>query len=168
MRCPFCGAANSSVKDSRPSDDDSVIRRRRACESCGSRFTTFERVQLREITVIKRDGRQVAFDREKLIRSVKIATRKRGVGADQIDHMVDRLLHRLDASGENEIASAVIGEMVMEELAKLDLVSYIRFASVYRDFRDVRDFGRLIAALTPATVTFPPSPPPQEDRRDAE
>ena len=149
MRCPFCAAANSSVKDSRPSDDDSVIRRRRACDACGSRFTTFERVQLREIMVIKRDGRQVPFDREKLLRSVKIATRKRPIGADQIDRMIDNLVHRLESSGDGEIPSAYIGAMVMDDLAELDPISYIRFASVYKDFREVRDFGRLIAELTP-------------------
>ena len=152
MRCPVCGAANSSVKDSRPSDDDAVIRRRRACDACGSRFTTFERVQLREIMVIKRDGRQTQFDRDKLVRSLKIATRKRPIGTDQIDRLIDRVVHRLESSGESEFPTAIIGEMVMEELAELDPVSYIRFASVYRDFRDVQDFGRLIEALTPPGV----------------
>ena len=152
MRCPVCGAANSSVKDSRPSDDDAVIRRRRSCDACGSRFTTFERVQLREITVIKRDGRQTNFDREKLLRSLKIATRKRPIGTDQIDRLIDRVVHRLESSGDSEFPTAIIGEMVMEELAELDPVSYIRFASVYRDFRDVQDFGRLIEALTPPGV----------------
>lgn len=144
MRCPFCGDADTQVKDSRPTEDDTAIRRRRLCTACGSRFTTFERVQLRELTVYKRDQQRVPFDREKLARSIEIAVRKRPVDPDRVDRMVNGIVRRLESSGESEIPSTLIGEMVMDALSQLDPVAYVRFASVYRNFREAKDFEEFI------------------------
>ena len=147
MRCPFCGFEDTQVKDSRPSQDQSAIRRRRACSSCGSRFTTFERVQLRELTVIKRDKSRSPFDREKLMRSVSIATRKRPVKPEDIDRMVNGIVRRLETSGESDVSSITIGELIMDGLSQLDSIAYVRFASVYRNFRETKDFEEFIDEL---------------------
>lgn len=144
MRCPFCGNAETQVKDSRPSDDSAAIRRRRLCAGCEGRFTTFERVQLRELMVLKRSGRRSPFDREKLERSVSIALRKRPVDADRIDRMVSAIVRLLESMGETEIASQVIGELVMKHLKAVDEVAYVRYASVYRDFRETADFAKFL------------------------
>ncbi len=148
MRCPFCGNADTQVKDSRPTEDASAIRRRRYCQACGSRFTTFERIQLRELTVLKSDGRRAAFDRDKLLRSVLIATRKRPVDPDRVDRMVTGIVRRLESLGEPEVNSNVIGEMVMDGLSNLDQVAYVRFASVYKNFREARDFEQFVGELS--------------------
>ena len=147
MRCPFCGFEDTQVKDSRPSQDQSAIRRRRACSSCGSRFTTFERVQLRELTVIKRDKSRSPFDREKLMRSVSIATRKRPVKPEDIDRMVNGIVRRLETSGESDVSSTTIGELIMDALSHLDSIACVRFASVYRNFRETKDFEEFIDEL---------------------
>lgn len=144
MRCPFCHNEDSQVKDSRPTEDGAAIRRRRQCDKCGNRFTTFERVQLRDLVVIKRSGRRVPFDRDKLVRSVSIALRKRPIEQDQIEQMVSGIVRKLESQGDAEVPSETIGEMVMEALAHLDPVAYVRYASVYRDFRDTSDFGDFI------------------------
>jgi transcriptional repressor NrdR len=148
MRCPFCGNADTQVKDSRPTEDNASIRRRRFCPSCGSRFTTFERIQLRELTVVKKTGQRVPFDRDKLMRSILIATRKRPVEHDRIERMVSGIVRRLESLGESEIQSTVIGEMVMDALANLDQVAYVRFASVYKNFREARDFETFVGELS--------------------
>jgi len=140
LRCPFCGHENSQVKDSRPTEDGSSIRRRRQCEDCAARFTTFERVQLRELVVVKSENRREPFDRAKLERSILIACRKRPVPPDRIERLASSIQRQLETSGETELGSARIGEMVMEGLKALDPVAYIRFASVYKDFREARDF----------------------------
>ena len=140
MRCPFCGHDDSQVKDSRPTEDGAAIRRRRQCEGCAARFTTFERIQLRELAVVKGDGRREPFDREKLLRSVSIAARKRPIEPVRLEKLVSGIQRRLETSGESEVTAARIGEMVMEGLKGLDSVAYIRFASVYRDFSEARDF----------------------------
>ena len=140
MRCPFCAHENSQVKDSRPTEDGSAIRRRRQCEDCGARFTTFERIQLRELTVVKSENRREPFDRAKLERSVAIACRKRPVTPERIERLVSSIQRQMETSGESEMASSRIGEMVMEGLKALDPVAYIRFASVYKDFREAKDF----------------------------
>ncbi|WP_137125366.1 transcriptional regulator NrdR [Roseomonas sp. HF4] len=147
MKCPFCGAEDTQVKDSRPAEDAAAIRRRRACASCGARFTTFERVQLREITVLKTDGRRVPFDREKLARSIRVALRKRPVDEDRIERLVNSIQRRLETEGETEIPSRKIGEIVMESLRELDQVAYVRFASVYRNFGEARDFQAFLGEL---------------------
>ena len=147
MRCPFCGSENSQVKDSRPSDENAAIRRRRVCADCGGRFTTFERVQLRELTVMKRSGRKVPFDRDKLARSVSISLRKRPIEAERIDRLVSGLVRQIESSGESEITSAEIGELVMAALREFDPIAYVRFASVYRDFRDANDFHAVLRDL---------------------
>ncbi|MGH6887847.1 MAG: transcriptional regulator NrdR [Rhizomicrobium sp.] len=147
MRCPFCGHEDSQVKDSRPSEDNSAIRRRRHCPACGGRFTTFERVQLRELIVVKKTGRREAFERDKLERSLAHALRKRPVEPERVDRMVTGIVRRLESMGENEIPSTVIGELVMQALASLDKVAYVRFASVYRNFRETRDFEALIGEM---------------------
>jgi transcriptional repressor NrdR len=147
MRCPFCGGEDTQVKDSRPAEEGGAIRRRRACPSCGARFTTFERVQLRELTVIKSDGRRVPFDREKLARSIRIALRKRPVDEDRIERVVNGIQRRLETEGEQEVTSRRIGEMVMEALKDLDQVAYVRFASVYRNFREAKDFQAFLGQL---------------------
>jgi transcriptional repressor NrdR len=147
MRCPFCGEADTQVKDSRPTDDGSAIRRRRFCGDCSQRFTTIERVQLRELMVLKADGRRVAFDRDKLARSVRIALRKRPVNDERIERIVNGIVRQLEASGETEITSSKIGEHVMDTLKEVDEVAYVRFASVYRDFREARDFEAFLGSL---------------------
>lgn len=144
MRCPFCGSEDSAVRDSRPAEDNTVVRRRRSCGDCGGRFTTFERVQLREVTVVKRDGKRTPFDRDKLLRSITIATRKRPFEAEQLDQLVSGIIRRMESAGEAEIPSTEIGGMVMEALAELDPVAYVRYASVYRDFKDASDFAQFI------------------------
>lgn len=144
MRCPFCQNEDSQVKDSRPTEDGAAIRRRRQCDACGSRFTTFERVQLRDLVVLKRSGRRAPFDREKLTRSVSIALRKRPIEQEQIDQMISGIVRRLESSGETEVTSQTIGEMVMEALKGIDQVGYVRYASVYRDFSAVGDFQDFI------------------------
>jgi transcriptional repressor NrdR len=140
MRCPFCAHDDSQVKDSRPTEDSTSIRRRRQCESCGARFTTFERVQLREVTVVKSGDRREAFDRRKLEQSIALAVRKRGVSQERIDQLVSGIQRQVETSGDSEVPSARIGELVMEGLRQIDSVAYIRFASVYRDFSEARDF----------------------------
>jgi transcriptional repressor NrdR len=148
MRCPFCGHDDTQVKDSRPTDDNAAIRRRRFCPACGSRFTTFERVQLRELTVVKKSGKRVPFDREKLARSIHIATRKRPVDNERIERIINAIVRRLESSGESEISSDAIGEQVMDALYALDPVAYVRFASVYRNFREVKDFEDFVGKLS--------------------
>ncbi len=144
MRCPYCGSLDTQVKDSRPTDDSGAIRRRRVCPDCGGRFTTFERVQLRELTVIKKSGRRAPFDREKLARSVQIALRKRPVDPERVDRMINGLVRQLESQGEPEVTAEAIGEMVIQGLKNLDEVAYVRFASVYRNFREARDFAPLL------------------------
>ncbi|MEE9317407.1 MAG: transcriptional regulator NrdR [Rhodospirillales bacterium] len=147
MRCPFCGHKDTQVKDSRPTEENATIRRRRLCPECSSRFTTFERVQLRDLSVLKSDGEKVPFDREKLARSLQIALRKRPVDEDRVERIVNGIQRRLETLGESEIPTKVIGEMVMEALAEMDQVAFVRFASVYRDFRDAKDFEAFIGKL---------------------
>ncbi|MCH8091696.1 MAG: transcriptional repressor NrdR [Proteobacteria bacterium] len=147
MRCPFCGHADTQVKDSRPTEDAAAIRRRRACPACGSRWTTFERVFLRELTVLKKNGQRATFDRDKLARSIHIAVRKRPIDDEQVERIVNGIQRRLESSGENDIPTPMIGEMVMDALASLDQVAYVRFASVYRNFREAKDFEDFIGKL---------------------
>lgn len=147
MRCPYCNSLDTQVKDSRPTDDNTAIRRRRICSDCGGRFTTFERVQLRELTVVKRSGRRVPFDRDKLARSVAVALRKRPVESERVERMLSGLVRRLESQGESDIPAELIGQMVMEGLKQIDGVAYVRFASVYRDFREARDFENALAEL---------------------
>ncbi len=147
MRCPFCRSDDTQVKDSRPTEDNSAIRRRRHCPACASRFTTFERIQLRDLIVLKKDGSRSPFDRDKLARSLSIALRKRPVEPERIERMVNVIQRRLETSGEPEVASKIIGEMVMEGLANLDQVAFVRFASVYRNFREAKDFEDFIGNL---------------------
>jgi transcriptional repressor NrdR len=147
MRCPFCGHEDTQVKDSRSSEDGAAIRRRRFCAACSQRFTTVERVQLRELTVVKVDGRRVPFEREKLARSVRTALRKRPVQEERIERIVNGIVRQLEASGENDIASQQIGELVMETLREVDEVAYVRFASVYRNFREAKDFEAFLGSL---------------------
>lgn len=144
MRCPFCQNEDTQVKDSRPTEDGAAIRRRRQCDKCGSRFTTFERVQLRDLIVLKRSGRRVPFDRDKLARSLTVALRKRPIEQDQIEQMISGIVRKLESSGESEITSETIGEMVMDALQNLDPVAYVRYASVYRDFKETSDFADFI------------------------
>ena len=144
MRGPFCGNDESQVKDSRPSEDGAAIRRRRLCPQCGGRFTTFERVQLRELVIVKRSGRRSPFDRDKLMRSVMIALRKRPVDQDRIEQMVSRIVRQLESMGETELPSSTVGGLVMAGLKELDDVAYVRYASVYRDFRETGDFARFL------------------------
>ena len=148
MRCPFCSNEDTQVKDSRPTEDNTAIRRRRFCPACAARFTTFERVQLRELTVLKSGGQRVPFVRDKLERSILIATRKRPVDPDRIDRMINAIVRQLESSGANEIPSHEIGGLVMEALANLDQVAYVRFASVYRNFREAKDFQDFIGQLS--------------------
>ncbi|WP_114954891.1 transcriptional regulator NrdR [Sphingosinicella terrae] len=147
MRCPFCAHENSQVKDSRPTEDGSSIRRRRQCEDCGARFTTFERVQLRDLIVVKSENRREPFDRTKLERSIAIACRKRPVAPERIERLASSIQRQLETSGESELPSSRIGEMVMEGLKALDPVAYIRFASVYKDFREARDFEQFAGTV---------------------
>jgi transcriptional repressor NrdR len=155
MRCPHCGALDTQVRDSRPSEDHNAIRRRRSCAQCGARFTTFERVQLRELTIVKRDGRRVPFDREKLTRSVGIAVRKRPVSQERIDRLVSSIVRALENRNDAEISSQDVGSLVMEALKAIDGVAYIRYASVYRDFREAKDFQRVLGELGDAFVHPP-------------
>ncbi len=150
MRCPFCGHDDSQVKDSRPTEDNAAIRRRRQCEACGARFTTFERIQLRELTVVKSEGRRQTFEREKLERSVTIACRKRPIDPAKIERLVSGIQRQLETSGESEVSASTIGELVMEGLKKLDGVAYIRFASVYRDFTEPKDFEDFAGSIAEA------------------
>ena len=147
MRCPYCGSLDTQVKDSRPTEDASAIRRRRVCVECAGRFTTFERVQLRELVIVKRSGRRVPFDRDKLARSFEIALRKRPVDSERVERMVTSIVRQLESQGESEIPAERIGELVMEGLRSLDSVAYVRFASVYKNFREARDFETLIDEL---------------------
>ena len=148
MRCPNCASLDTQVKDSRPTEDSSVIRRRRVCLACNFRFTTFERVQLRELTVIKRNGRRVPFDRDKLLRSVQIALRKRPVEQERIEQAVSKIVRELESQGESDVSSEAIGELVMAQLRELDDVAYVRFASVYRNFREAKDFEAVLDELS--------------------
>ncbi|MGN3973261.1 transcriptional regulator NrdR [Tsuneonella sp. SYSU-LHT278] len=150
MRCPFCAHEDSQVKDSRPAEDGAAIRRRRQCDGCGARFTTFERVQLREVSVLKSDGKSQPFDRSKLEQSIALACRKRGIAQERIDQLVSGIQRQLETSGENEVQAARIGALVMEGLQRLDSVAYIRFASVYRDFDDPRDFEEFAGSVRDA------------------
>ena len=152
MRCPFCGNDDTQVKDSRPTEDASAIRRRRSCTACGARFTTFERVQLRELTVVKRSGRKVPFEREKLERSISISLRKRPVEPERVDRMINGLVRRLESMGESEISADVIGQLAMEGLESLDKVAYVRFASVYKNFREAKDFEDFVTTLSSPTT----------------
>ena len=147
MRCPYCGSLETQVKDSRPTEDASSIRRRRICSDCGGRFTTFERVQLRELMVVKKNGRRTPFDRDKLQRSVEIALRKRAVAADRVERMVNGIVRQLESQGDADIPTERIGELVMEGLKGLDEIAYVRFASVYRNFREARDFHAIVGEL---------------------
>ena len=157
MRCPYCGSLDTQVKDSRPTDDSAAIRRRRVCPDCGGRFTTFERVQLRDLIVVKKSGRRVPFEREKLMRSLSVALRKRPVEPERVERMVNGLVRQLESEGESEIPSSRIGELIMQGLKSLDDVAYVRFASVYRDFREASDFqevlGEIARDATDATAT---------------
>lgn len=147
MRCPFCGNEDTQVKDSRPTDDNSAIRRRRQCLNCGARFTTFERIQLRELTVVKSNGRREPFDRDKVMRSIQISLRKRPVEPDRVERVVNGIVRRLESLGESEIPAKLIGEMVMDALSSLDQVAFVRFASVYRNFREAKDFEDFVGQL---------------------
>jgi len=148
MKCPFCGNEDTQVKDSRSTEDNSAIRRRRFCSACGARFTTFERIQLRELTVIKKSGKKVPFERDKLERSVQIALRKRPVESERVDRMISGIVRRVESLGEAEIASDVVGEIVMEGLQSIDPVAYVRFASVYKNFREAKDFEEFIGVIS--------------------
>ncbi|MDR1827367.1 MAG: transcriptional regulator NrdR [Methylobacteriaceae bacterium] len=148
MRCPYCGSVDTQVKDSRPSSDSASIRRRRVCPDCGGRFTTFERVQLRELTVVKRSGRRVSFDRDKLKQSVAIALRRRPVDPERVERMINGVVRQLESIGENEVPTELIGNLVMDGLKTLDDVAYVRFASVYKDFKEASDFIAILEALT--------------------
>ncbi len=147
MRCPYCGSDDTQVKDSRPSEDNTSIRRRRVCVVCGGRFTTFERVQLRELTVLKKSGRRVPFDRDKLMRSVEVALRKRAVDPDRVERMVNGVVRQLESLGDSEVSTEQIGQLVMEGLRGLDDVAFVRFASVYRNFREAKDFEAFLGEI---------------------
>ena len=149
MRCPFCGNVDTQVKDSRPAEDHVAIRRRRFCPACGGRFTTYERVQLRDLVVIKSNGRREDFDRPKLERSVRISMQKRPVEPDRVDQMISGIVRRLESMGESDIGSKQIGEIVMEALARIDTVAYVRFASVYKNFQAADDFDQFVSELRP-------------------
>ena len=145
MRCPFCGHDETQVKDSRPSEDGAAIRRRRLCPACEGRFTTFERVQLRELTILKRSGRRAPFDRDKLARSLSVALRKRPVEPERVERMISTITRQLESMGETELPSSTIGELIMKHLKQLDDVAYVRYASVYRDFRETADFAQFLS-----------------------
>lgn len=147
MRCPYCSSEDTQVRDSRPTEDNTAIRRRRSCADCGGRFTTFERIQLRELTVIKRSGRRVPFDRDKLVKSIQVALRKRPVQLERIERMANGIVRQLESSGEQDIKAEEIGELVMNALRSLDAVAYVRFASVYRNFREAKDFETFVEEL---------------------
>lgn len=165
MRCPYCGSLDTQVKDSRPTDDASAIRRRRVCPDCGGRFTTFERVQLKELLVVKRSGRRVPFDRDKLQRSVEIALRKRPVEPERVERMINGIVRQLESMSDGEVTSEQVGELLMEGLKALDDVAYVRFASVYKDFREARDFEAIVGELTEDSET--PAPKVSRKRRKA-
>tara|TARA_B100001250_G_scaffold270857_1_gene233791 strand:- start:15 stop:473 length:459 start_codon:yes stop_codon:yes gene_type:complete len=148
MKCPFCGNEDTQVKDSRSTEDNSAIRRRRFCAACGARFTTFERIQLRELTVVKKSGKKVPFARDKLERSVQIALRKRPVDNDRVDRMLSGIVRRVESLGETEVSSDIIGEIVMEGLQSIDSVAYVRFASVYKNFREAKDFEEFLGVIS--------------------
>jgi transcriptional repressor NrdR len=166
MRCPYCGGLDTQVKDSRPTDDASSIRRRRVCPDCGGRFTTFERVQLRELQIVKKNGRRVPFDRDKLTRSVQVALRKRAVAPDRIERMINGVVRQLESQTEGDIPSERIGELVMEGLRALDDVAYVRFASVYRNFREARDFNAIVGELESGAEGEPEARPARK-RKEA-
>ena len=149
MRCPFCGNVDTQVKDSRPAEDNVAIRRRRFCPACGGRFTTYERVQLRDLVVVKKSGKREAFDRDKLERSIRIALQKRPIEPDRVDHMVSGIVRRLESLGETDVPSDAIGQIVMESLARIDTVAYVRFASVYKNFQAADDFEDFVSELRP-------------------
>ncbi len=149
MRCPFCGHGDTQVKDSRPSEDNTAIRRRRNCDDCGARFTTFERVQIRDLNVIKSNGDKTPFDRDKLTRSLSIALRKRPVEGEQLDRVINSIVRQLETSGESDIPTAKIGALAMDALASMDQVAYVRYASVYKDFREAQDFNEFLDTLRP-------------------
>jgi transcriptional repressor NrdR len=167
MRCPYCGSLDTQVKDSRPTDDASAIRRRRICPDCGGRFTTFERVQLRELFVVKRSGRKVPFDRDKLQRSVEVALRKRPVEPERVERMLNGIVRQLESMGDGEVPSETVGELVMEGLKGLDDIAYVRFASVYKDFREAKDFEDILGKLAGEEGEAAP-PPRKRSRRQAE
>ncbi len=148
MRCPYCGNADTQVKDSRPADDNSTIRRRRECSDCAGRFTTFERVQLRELTVLKKSGKRTPFDRDKLTRSIMVALRKRDVDPDRAERMISGIIRQLESRSEGEVSTEIIGRLAMKGLKQIDDVAYVRFASVYRDFREAGDFVKLLDELS--------------------
>ena len=152
MRCPFCGNVDTQVKDSRPAEDNVAIRRRRFCSACGGRFTTYERVQLRDLVVIKRSGKREDFDMDKLERSIRIALQKRPIEIDRIDQMISGIVRRLESMGETDISYEKIGEIVMESLARIDTVAYVRFASVYKNFQAADDFEDFVHELRPPTT----------------
>ena len=147
MKCPFCNNTETQVKDSRPTEDGSAIRRRRLCPACGSRFTSFERVQLRDLTVIKKDGKRAIFNRDKLANSILTALRKRKVDSERVEKLISGIVRRLESSGEVDIPSHMIGQLVMESLSEIDQVAYVRFASVYKNFREVQDFENFLGGL---------------------
>jgi transcriptional repressor NrdR len=155
MKCPYCGAPDTQVKDSRPTEDAASIRRRRVCTDCGGRFTTFERVQLRDLTVVKRSGRKVPFDRDKLQRSITVALRKRPVAPERVERLVSGLVRQIESLGENEVTAEEIGQLVMEGLKSLDDVAYVRFASVYRNFREAKDFETVLGELSAEDAAKP-------------
>lgn len=155
MRCPFCGNIDTQVKDSRPAEDHIAIRRRRSCPACGGRFTTYERVQLRDLVVIKKNGKREEFDRDKLERSIRIALQKRPIDPDRVDQMISGIVRRLESLGETDVQSDKIGEIVMESLARIDTVAYVRFASVYKNFQEADDFEDFVQELRPT--------PPEEE-----
>ena len=169
MRCPYCGSLDTQVKDSRPADDSASIRRRRVCPDCAGRFTTFERVQLRDLMVVKKSGRRVPFDREKIMRSLAVALRKRPVDPERVERMVNGIARQLESQGESDIPTSRIGALVLEGLRGLDDVAYVRFASVYRDFRDAQDFSAILTELPKAAESSengePAAPPATERRR---
>jgi transcriptional repressor NrdR len=158
MRCPFCGNIDTQVKDSRPAEEHVSIRRRRFCPACGGRFTTYERVQLRDLVVVKSNGRREDFDRDKLERSVRIALQKRPIDPDRIEQMISGIVRRLESMGETDIPSKVVGEIVMESLARIDTVAYVRFASVYKNFQEADDFDRFVSELRPDDSAANPHP----------
>ncbi len=162
MRCPYCASENTQVKDSRPAEENQAIRRRRHCDACGGRFTTYERVQLRELTVIKRSGRRVPFNREKLNHSVETAVRKRPIAPERVERMISGIVRQLESMGETEIPSSAIGQMVMEALKVTDAVAYVRFASVYRDFREMADFHSVLGEISEAPLAEPRVTPKPE------
>ena len=168
MRCPYCGGLDTQVKDSRPTDDSSSIRRRRICPDCGGRFTTFERVQLRELTVVKRSCRRVPFDRDKLQQSVDVALRKRPVEPERVERMINGIVRQLESMSDGEVASEQVGELVMEGLKGLDDVAYVRFASVYKNFREARDFEEILGKLAEGEAEDDLPPPPKKKRAPSE